>query len=73
MIQFEYVVLIRGSVHMFVLLCVHLKREDISPSFFVTSLQGNTPLSLISLPILSVSLQHSAVTSLPSCLAGKGM
>ena len=57
---------------MFGLLYVHQKREDISPSFFLTSLQGSTPLSPISLPILSVSLLHSALTSRPSYLAGKG-
>ena len=37
MINFEYVVLIRGSVHMFGLHYVHQKREDFSPSFFVTN------------------------------------
>ena len=45
------------------ILCVHQKREDISPSFFVT--RQHPPLSPISLPILSVSLLHSAVTSRP--------
>ena len=35
-------------------------------------LQGSTPLSLISLPILSVSLLHTALTSHPRFLAGKG-
>ena len=54
------------------ILYVHQKREDISPSFFITPLQGGTPLSLILLPILSVFLLHSALTSHPSYLAGKG-
>ena len=60
------------TVHMFGLLYVHQKREDFCPSLFVTSLQGSTPLSLILLPILSVSLLHTALTSRPSYLAGKG-
>ena len=72
MIHFEYIVSIRGSVHMFGLLYVHQNREDFSSSLFLTSLQGSTPLSLILLTILSVSLVHSALTSLPSYLAGKG-
>ena len=42
MIEFRYGVLIRGSVHMSVLLCVHQgKRETSSPSLFFISLQGN--------------------------------
>ena len=57
---------------MFGLLFVHQKREDFSPPLFVTSLQGSTPLSLILLPILSVSLLHTALMSRPSYLAGKG-
>ena len=35
-------------------------------------LHGSTPLSIILLPILSVSLMHTALTSRPSYLAGKG-
>ena len=57
---------------MFGLLYVHQKTEDFSPSLFLTSLQGSIPLSLISLPVLSVSLLHSALTSRPRYLAGKG-
>ena len=45
---------------------------DNFPYFFITLLQGSNPLLLFSLPILSVSLLHSAMTSHPSCLAGKG-
>ena len=58
-------------LYMFVLLYVHQKRENLSPSLFITSLKGSTPLSLIPLPILSVSLLHSALMSHPSYLAGK--
>ena len=57
---------------MSVLLYVHQKREDFPLSLYLSSQQGNTPLSLILLSILSVSLLHSAVTSHPSYLAGKG-
>ena len=35
-------------------------------------MQGSTPLSLIVLPILYVSLLHTALTSRPRFLAGKG-
>ena len=57
---------------MFGLLYVHQKREDFPPSLFLTSLQGSTPLSHILLLILSVSLPHTALTSHPNYLAGKG-
>ena len=57
---------------MSVLLYVHQKREDFPLSLYLSSQQGNTPLSLILLSILSVSLLHSAVPSHPSCLVGKG-
>ena len=65
MIQFEYIVLIRGSVHMFGLLCVHQKREDISPSFFVSSVQGSTPplTNLITHPLCFLTASCSDVTS----------
>ena len=39
---------------------------------FLTSSQGSSPLSLVLLPILSVSFLHSALTLRPSYLAGKG-
>ena len=39
---------------------------------FVTSLQGSTPLSLILLPIPSISLLHTALMSRPSYLVGNG-
>ena len=45
---------VRVECNMFGLLCVHQKRDNISPSFFVNSMQGSSPLSLILLPILSV-------------------
>ena len=57
---------------MFGILYVHQKREDFSPSLFITSLQGSTPLSLFLLPILSVSLLHTALMSCHSYLARKG-
>ena len=57
---------------MFGLLYVHQKREDFYPSLLLTRRQGSTPLSLISLPILSVSLLHTALTSRPRFLAGEG-
>ena len=41
MIEFGYGVLIRGSVQMLVLLYVHQKRENFSPSLFFTLLQGS--------------------------------
>ena len=56
---------------MYGLLYVHQNREDFSPSLFLASLQSSTPLSLILLPILSVSLLNTALTSRPSYLAGK--
>ena len=62
MIHFKYIVLIRDLY-----ICSgYQKREDFSPSLFVTSLQGSNPLSLISLPILSVSLLPTALKSHPS-------
>ena len=54
------------------LLYVHQKRDDFSLSLYSCSHQGSTPLSLILLSIFSVSLLHSAVTSRPIFLAGKG-
>ena len=71
MIHFQYKFSIRGSVHMFGLLYVHQEREDFSSSLYLTSLQGsNCPLTnFVNYP---VSLLHSAPTSLPSYLAGKG-
>ena len=57
---------------MFGLLYIHQKREDFSPSLFVASLQGSTPLLLILLTILSIFLLYSALTSRPSYLAWKG-
>ena len=57
---------------MFGLLYVHLRKMSFSLSHNLHSHQGNTPLSLILLSILSVSLLHSAVMSSPSYLAGKG-
>ena len=46
----------------------------LSPSLYLTSLQGSNPppLLLFLLSILSDSLLHSALTSHPSYLAGKG-
>ena len=41
--EFGYGVLIRRSVHMSVLLCVHQKRETSSPLLFLILLQGSTP------------------------------
>ena len=64
-----YVVLIRGSVHMSVLLYVHQKREAICALRLPVTRQGTTPLSLIYLPILYVLLHTLFVTSHPSCLA----
>ena len=43
MIQFEYTVLIRGFVHMSVLLCVHQKREAIRVLRLPVAGQGSTP------------------------------
>ena len=42
-IDFEYVVLIRGSVHMSVLLCVHQKREAVCALPLPVTRQGSTP------------------------------
>ena len=67
MIQFEYTVLIRGSVNLSVLLCAHRKREAICVLRLPVAGQGSTPpLSLILLPILSVFLYALFVTSRPS-------
>ena len=41
--EFGYGVLIRESVHMSVLLYMHQKRENFSPSLFFTLFQGSTP------------------------------
>ena len=47
-----YVVLIRGSVHMSLLLYVHQKREAVCALRLPVTEQGSTPLSLILLSIL---------------------
>ena len=66
MIQFQYTVLIRGSVHTSIFLYVHRKREAICALRLPVTGQGSTPLSLIVLPILFV-LQHTLfVTARPS-------
>ena len=62
---------LRGN-KLFVLLYVHQKRENFSPSLFSTSLQSSTPLSLILLPIPIVLVLHLPLTSRPSQIAGKG-
>ena len=69
MIEFGDRVLIRGSVHMSVLLYVHQKREAVCALHLPVTGQGSTPISLISLPILYVLLHTLFVTSRPSCLA----
>ena len=40
---FEYLVLIRGSVHMSILLCVHQKREAVCALPLPVTSQGSTP------------------------------
>ena len=67
MIDFEYVVLIKGSVHMSVLLYVHQKREAICALLLPVTGQSSTPLSIILLSILYVLPR-----TCPSCLAWKG-
>ena len=65
MIQFDYIVSIRGSVHMFGLLYVHQKRDNFSPSFFVNSLQGSTPslANLITHPLCFLTAFCSDIKS----------
>ena len=57
MIDFDYIVLIRGSVHMSVLLYVHEKRETVCALRLPVTGQGSTPPSVISLSILYVLLR----------------
>ena len=66
MIEFEYRVLIRGSVQMSILLYVHQKREAVCALRLPVTGQGSTPLSLISLSIPIVLLRTLFVTSLPA-------
>ena len=67
MIDFGYGVLIRGSVHMSILLCVHQKRETFSPSLFLTSLQGSTPLAnFVTYPHCFGTAFTSDITSKPN-------
>ena len=72
MIDFEYIVLIKGSVHMSVLLYVHQKREAICALLLPVTGQSSTPLSIILLSIPYVLPRTLFVTSRPSCLAWKG-
>ena len=69
MIDFEHVVLIRGSVHMSVVLYVHQKKEDVCALPLPVTGQGSTPLSLILLSIPYVLLHTLFVMSHLSCLA----
>ena len=61
----EEIILIRGSVRMFELLYVHKKREDISPSLSITSLQDSTlPLTnFFTYPLCFLTAYSSDVKS----------
>ena len=58
------------KVNNLVLLYVHQKRDDSSLSLYLCSHQGSTPLSLISLSILSVSILHTE--AMTYCLSQLG-
>ena len=70
MIDFEYIVLIRGSVHMSILLYVHQKREAVCALSLPVTGQDSTPLSLILLSIPYILPHTLCVTSHPSLKGG---